>query len=135
MTRKSYFALWGGLFLLCAGLGFITEPEGGLKWLLVGLSVVFFLPPMILLRAAKQKKDWTTVRLIRNLSILSLAATVVVLILNFMSIAWSEAAGNALHSLLVVISAPMFCGQYWLLSLFLWACVLMVSVQHLKNEK
>ena len=28
MTKRTLFALWGGLFLLCAGLGFLPEPEG-----------------------------------------------------------------------------------------------------------
>ena len=34
MKKKSLFALWGGLFLLCAGLGFIPEPAGAVRWVL-----------------------------------------------------------------------------------------------------
>ena len=48
MKKKSLFALWGGLFLLCAGLGFIPEPAGAVRWVLTGGSILFFLPPAML---------------------------------------------------------------------------------------
>ena len=35
--------------------------------------------------------------------------------------------GNALFGVLIVVSSPMVCSGYWALSLFLWACLLMVS--------
>ena len=31
------------------------------------------------------------------------------------------------HDLLNVVSAPMFCSEYWVLSLFGWACLLSAS--------
>ena len=134
MNKTSYFALWGGMYILCAGLGFIPEPEGALKWLLVILAVLFFAPPAGLLHFAVKAGDTHTVKLIRNLCLLSLGATVVVLILNFMSLIWSEAVGNALYGLLIVVSSPMICAQYWLLSMFLWACLLMVSIKYLRKK-
>ena len=69
----------------------------------------------------------------RNLSALSLGLTLAVLILNFMSALGSETLGNVLYYVLVVVSAPMICSGYWVLSLFLWACVLMVSLSQLKR--
>jgi hypothetical protein len=42
--------------------------------------------------------------------------------------------GNLLHILLIIVSAPMVCGQYWVLSLFLWAC-LMIWAQKLLKKK
>ena len=128
MNKKTLFTLWGVLFALCAGFGFLPEPEGAVKSLLTGLSVLFFLPPGLLLCQA----DRDTALLIRNLSALSLGMTMVTLILNFVLAVSSEFLGNVLHYILVVVSAPMICSGYWVLSLFLWACLLMVSLKKCK---
>ena len=130
MNKKTLFALWGVLFILCAGLGFIPEPQGFLKGLMTALAVLFFLPPVWLLH----RDDRETVLLIRNLSALSLGVTLVTLILNFVLAVSSETLGNILHYILVVVSAPMVASGYWVLSLFLWACVLMVSLKMLKKK-
>jgi hypothetical protein len=89
------------------------------------LSVLFFLPPVWLLYRA----DRETALLLRNLSLLSLGITLVTLILNFVLAVSSEFLGNVLHYILVIVSAPMICSGYWVLSLFLWACLLMVSLK------
>ena len=128
MNKKTLFVLWGVFFLLCAGLGFIPEPQGAGKMLMTALSVLFFLPPAWLLWQA----DRETAQLIRNLSLLSLGVTVVTLILNFVLAVSSEFLGNVLHYILVIVSAPMICSGYWVLSLFLWACLLMVSLKKSK---
>ena len=51
------FALWGGLFILCAGLGFIPgfsrNVSAGAQAVLTVLSVAFFAPPACLIYAAK----------------------------------------------------------------------------------
>ena len=125
MNKKMLFTLWGVLFILCAGLGFISVPEGAVKGLMTALSVLFFLPPVLLL----WKADRETSLLIRNLSLLSLGVTLVTLILNFVMAVSSEFLGNVLHYILVIVSAPMICSGYWVLSLFLWACLLMVSLK------
>ena len=36
-----------------------------------------------------------------------------------------KAVGLAFHYILAVVSTPMFCVRYWIVSLFLWACLLM----------
>ena len=125
MNRKMLFTLWGVLFILCAGLGFIPAPTGAVKGLMTALSVLFFLPPVLLL----WKADRETGLLIRNLSMLSLGVTMVTLILNFVMAVSSEFLGNVLHYILVIVSAPMICSGYWVLSLFLWASLLMVSLK------
>ena len=129
MKKTHLFALWGSLFIICAGLGFIPESTGFLRFALTALSLAFFLPPAVLLYRAKQANDLDTVQLIRNLSALSLAVTLVTLILNFLSAFWPEFWGNVLHGILVVVSSPMVCSGYWVLSLFGWACLLVSSVQ------
>ena len=66
MTQKILFALWGCLFILCAGLGFIPEPEGALRLLLTAVSLAFFLPPVLILQDAEKKQDTAAVKLIRK---------------------------------------------------------------------
>ena len=134
MNKKVLFVLWGVLFLLTAGLGYIPEPSEILRGGMTALSLLFFLPPALLLHQSEQKKDWDTVRLVRNLSALSLGLTLAALILNFVLAVSSEQLGTVLHYVLTVISAPMICSGYWVLSLFLWACLLMGSLKILRKK-
>lgn len=135
MSRKTYFLIWGGLFILCACLGFIPEPEGALKWVLVALCLVFFVPPAILAARAAKEKDRTLLKLLRNLSMLSLGSTAAALIGNFLTLMASDALGNGLYALLVIVSTPMICGQYWLLSLFCWAFLMVFCISKLRRKK
>ena len=134
MNKKILFALWGGLFVLCAGLGFVPEATGFLKVLMVLLSIGFFVPGFLLLRECGKTGDRRTAHLIRNLSALSLTATLVLLIANFLSVLGSETLGNILYYMLVIVSSPMVCGQYWVLSLFLWACLMITGMNALKKK-
>ncbi len=127
MKKNVLFALWGILFILCAGLGFIPEPEGGLRVLMTLLSVLFFLPPFGLLAKAKAEKDAGVPRLIAMLSGASLGLTLALLVCSFLSAFASETLGVVLHYVLTVVSSPMICSGYWALSLFLWACLLTAS--------
>ena len=132
MKKSVLYALWGGMFALCAGLGFIPEPEGFVKGLLTVLSVAFFIPPFLLIHQSAGK-DRKTLNLILNLSIASLVLTVVVLVLNLMTLTASETVGNILYYILVIVSSPMVCSQYWALGLFLWACLMIVCTKELKK--
>ena len=129
MEKKHLYYLWAGLFILTALLGFITEPNGLLKALMVMAAVGFFVPPALLLKQG----DFQDIKLVRNLSLVSLITTTVLLVLNVMSVLASEAVGTGLYALLILLSAPMVCSQYWALSMFLWACLLMVSLKLLKK--
>ena len=128
MNKKLLYALWGCLFILCAGLGFIPEPEGSAQVLLTTLSLLFFLPPAVLLH----RGDRNTVLLIRNLSALSLGLSLVLLILNLLTALSSEFLGRVLHYTLVIVSSPMICSGHWAMSLFFWACLLTGSLKLLK---
>lgn len=134
MKRKNLYIAWAVLYVICAALGFIHEPEGVLAGVMVTLSLLFFLPPAILLYRAIPREQWGTVRVVRNLSIASLALTLVMLVLNFLSLGASDAAGYVLYGLLILVSSPMVCAQAWVVSLFLWACLLMVSLKYLKKK-
>lgn len=123
MNHKSLFVLWGILFALTAVLGYFPT-----AWWSTAAAIAFFVPPFVLL----YRGDRDTVLLIRNLSALSLGVTLVVLILNFVLAVSSETLGNLLHIVLTIVSAPMLASGYWVLSLFLWACLLMASLKKLK---
>ena len=133
MNKKLLAGLWAGLFIVCAGLGFIPEPKESLQILMTLLSLLFFLPPALLLYTAGRNHDTAVIQLVRNLSALSLALTVVLLILNFLTVLSSEALGQILHYVLIVVSCPMICSGHWAMCLFLWACLLTASLRQLKK--
>ena len=134
MKEKILYAVWGCLYILCVGLGTVDNAQGIGKVLLMLTAVIFFIPPAIILYDGLREKRRKTLVRIRIISIVSLSLTMVVLIANVMSIAASEAVGNFLHELLILVSAPMLCSQYWVLSLFLWACLLMVSLKRFPKK-
>ena len=123
MNKKLLYMLWAGLFVLCAGLGFIPEPEGSSKIALTIISLIFFLPPAWLL----YRGDVSDAKLVYNLSALSLGLTLILLILNFLTALQSDFLGQVLHYTLVIVSSPMICSGHWAMSLFLWACLLIAS--------
>ena len=127
MNKKLLLTLWGVLFVICAGMGFVPQPGVALKILMVMLSLSFFALGGWILWQAGQKKDPATIGLIRNLSLASLVLTFVMLLANFLSVFTSEWLGNVLHDMLIVVSSPMFCAPSWAFSLFLWACLMVAS--------
>ena len=129
MKSQFLYALWGALFILCAGLGFIPEPAGVLRVLLTGLSILFFLPPAVLVWKGRREKDRQTLMLVRNLSIVSLSLSVLLIIANFLTVFRSELLGDILHGVLVVVSSPMICSGHWAMSLFFRACLLISSAR------
>ena len=133
MNKKFLYALWAGLFILCACCGFIPRTEGVLPLLFTIVSLLFFLPAGLLLWDAGKQQDLHTLKLIRNLAALSLGLTLVLLVLNFLTAMQSEFLGQVLHYILVIVSSPMICSGRWAMSLFLWACLLTASVRQLKR--
>ena len=131
MNQKTLFALWGGFFVLCAGLGFVQDRSP----LMTAAAVVFFLPPWVLLYRAGKAGDIHTLQLIRNLAALSLGLTALLLAVNFAAALGSRLLGDLVHVLLVVISSPMVCSGRWALSLFLWACLLMASMKEIRKTR
>lgn len=124
MKRTLAYILWGCMYIVCVGLGTVENPQGFGKLLLVLTGIIFFLPPGYLLYTARKTGDKKQLLLIRILSILSLALTLVLLVINFLSVGMDAATGMRLYELLNLVSAPMLCCQYWVVSLFLWACLL-----------
>ena len=74
MNKKLSFTIWGVLFAICAGFGFVPQPEGALKVLMVILALGFFGLGGWILWQAGQRKDIATVALIARLSFLSICS-------------------------------------------------------------
>ena len=135
MNRKFLLALWGGLFVVCVAFGFVSEPVGALSFLMAALSLMFFVPPVLLLRQAAQMGHVPTAVLVRNLSAASLGLTLAALIANVLSLLGTETLGNVLHVVLVIVSAPMFCAQIWVIPLFCWAFLMIGAHKLVKKMK
>ena len=128
--KKSYlYIAWGVLYALCLGVSFTPNPTGSGEFFLVASAILFFVPPYVLLWRARKEQDRRTVLILRLICIGVLVLTALFLCLNFLAVHFSEQAGLVLHVLLVMVSVPMVCGQYWTMSLFLWACLLMLTFQ------
>lgn len=134
MKEKLLYAVWAALYILCVGLGFIQEPEGLGKAVLVLIAIGFFVPGGILLYDGIRSQNRKAVKRIRIICLLSLGLTLGMLLLNLVSFAFPETWGEPLYELLLLVSAPMICGQYWVMSMFLWACLLFCSFKKLPKN-
>ena len=135
MSNTTLYLLWGILYAVCAALSFVPVSNGLVYGLLVLLSLLFFVPPGMLLYQAKQKQDRKIFRLVRNLALTSLIGTLLLFVLNVLSVTMSTVVGNVLYVLLALISVPMICGQIWVLSLFCWAILLWLCIFFLKEKR
>ena len=135
MKEKLLYAVWAAFYILCVGLGFIQEPEGLGKAVLVLIAIGFFVPGGILLYDGIRSQNRKAVKRVRIICLLSLGLTLGMLLLNLVSFAFPETWGEPLYELLLLVSAPMICGQYWVMSMFLWACLLFATFVKLPKEK
>ena len=121
------YAAWLCLYILCVGLGTVEEVEGVGKVLFVLTSLIFFIPGIYLLVTGFQEKNRTRILRVRIIAICSLVLTMIVFCCNVSAVAASGNVGSFLHDLLNLVSAPMFCARYWVLSLLCWASLLSAS--------
>ena len=136
MKKKTLYIAWALLFGITAGIGFIRKPQGLAYFTMVLFSLVFFIPPTVLLTKAIHRDDKKEVGRIFWICVGSLTATLVLLVLNFLSVTSTVQTGRILYGILTVVSAPMVCSQHWVVALFLWGCLLTAAAQYLwKNRK
>ena len=128
MKKEFWLALWGGLFIVCAGLGFIPEPQGVLKTVMTLLSLCFFVPPAVLVCRRQM------LSLVRNLAFTSLGLTLTLLVANFLTVLSSQVLGDIAYHMLTIVSCPMVASGHWAMSLFLWACLLLGSLRQSKKQ-
>lgn len=127
MKEKMLYAIWGAMYILCAGLGFIPQRDAFTSAMLTILAVLFFVPGIVLLYEAMREKNTAGIKRIRIIAICSLVLTMLSLCITFMTVTGSASLGNFMQILLTIFSVPMLCSEYWALSLFLWACLLFGS--------
>ena len=120
MKTKTLWLVWLYLFLFCCIIGFIPQPTGFVKVLMILIGIAFFVPGALLLRQGGQKtRKW-----VKLISVLSLVLTTLGIILNFTSVLMAPVWGGVFYILMGIVSTPMLCTQIWALSLFGWACLL-----------
>ena len=134
MKEKVLYCIWAIMYALCAALGFWGEVQGVGRVFLVLAAVIFFLPGAALVVIGQREKNKKVLRTVRITAIVSLVLTLGLLVANMAAVHGSELLGNTLHIILVLVSAPMMCGQYWIMSLFLWACLLFATFLKPKRE-
>jgi hypothetical protein len=134
MKKRILYIVWGLLYALCAGLGHVSQPGDVQSIAMTLISLLFFVPPAILLIDALRSDDRKTLLQLRLISIVSLVLTFILLILNVGSMLASEIWGTVLHEMLIFVSVPMICSRYWILSLFLWALLLFITIPPKKKS-
>ena len=81
MKKRSYpilYTLWASMFLLTAALGLLFPQETGLsRWVLTAVSLIFFVPPWMILSRARAQQEHSQIRLVRYLSLASVVLTAV----------------------------------------------------------
>ncbi len=127
MKKSTLYILWGVGYGICLTVGFLPNLTGFWQYIGVFLGILFFIPPFVLLVQGWKENSRKTLLVLRLVSMLSLVFSLTLLVLNFLSVYFSEAAGLWLYVLLGMVSCPMLCIKYWFLSLFLWACLLFTT--------
>lgn len=127
MKQKLLYIAWGCMAVLCIGLGTIETTKMGMIVPMICLAVVFFVPPAILLYDALAGDDRKGVLRMRWISLISLSLTLVTMIAFILTAAVGHKAADILYEVLILVSCPMICGHYWLISLFLWSCLFSAS--------
>ena len=135
MTKmKKLWIIWAAAYVICTVCAFFPIAPGALSGLFLLLSLGFFVPPAFLIYGAVQNRSRKTLKVIRNLSIISLSLTLVTILLNFVAFEASRAWGLVLYWVLILVSTPMICSQVWVVGLFGWAMLLFTSLTYLKKK-
>ena len=131
MKKKTLYILWGALFVLCAALGFVSNPSEGMKALMFMAAAAFFVTPAWLL----WKGDRRDAVMVAGLSGASLVLTAIMLVMNLLSVRSAVLVGDVVYAIMAVVSVPMLCSRHWALSLFCWACLMICGLKKLKKKK
>ena len=127
VKEKLLYIVWGIMAVLCIGLGTLETEDLLLQIPLLLISIVFFVPAGLLLYDYLDAGNRKGILRIRWICIGSLAVTLVTLLAFFLAALRGAAAAGWLYEVLILVSCPMVCSQYWLVSLFLWACLLFAT--------
>lgn len=112
------YAAWAAVYVVCAALGLLTEGTGTVCGI---FSLLFFLPPVLLLIKGDRRDRWAVL----VLSAASLFLTVVTVLAGVFT---ENPDSRVLAFFTVLVSNPMAISPVWAQSLFLWACLLFGSI-------
>lgn len=130
------FCLWGAFYILNVGLGFISATNIIVKIAMIIVALATFVPGVLLLIQGFQKKNRKLIRTIRWISLGSLGLTTLCLVALLLCTAFAaQTAALIVSILLCIVSAPMFSGQYWIISLFAWAALLSATFLKTPDRK
>lgn len=124
LKYKTLYIIWAVLFVLTAALGFITSAEGTAQLLLRLAAAAFFIPPWVIVTKARKEGAYAHTKRIRRLAALWLLAAMVLLCASIASVNLSDTVGNVLYGVMTVACAPLVCGDFYFLPLFLMATLL-----------
>lgn len=127
MKEKILYCIWAALYITCAGLGFVTERNIAIAIVLELLALAFFVPGILLLHHGLTTGQKGVLLRVRLLSGTSLVLTAGMIVINILTVLSGEEVGQVVNDLLILISAPMFCSNIGLLSIFFWACLFISS--------
>lgn len=127
MKERILYLIWICLYIICVGMGTMIERNTALHIILMILSLIFFVPAVILLHDGLTSGNKKMLLRIRVVSLSSLILTLSMIVINIISVNAGENVGVVLNDMLMLFSAPMFCTYWRWLSIFLWACVFVSS--------
>ena len=127
MKTKALYGIWLCLYILAVGLGTVTQRSAAMHIWFTALSLIFFIPGILLLWEGHRGNCPKLLKQIRLISAGSLLLTVSLIVLNILSVTAGEYAGQILNDVLILVSAPMFLCSWQGVSIFLWACLFVSS--------
>lgn len=135
MKQKLIYLLWLFLYIVCVGLGTIYADILVLQLFQGLFALLFFVPPVLLVLEGLREGQKKYLVQIRTISIISLALTLIFMIANIAAVYATESVGNTLNQIYILVAAPMHCLPYGFISIFLWACLVMLTFPRLWKEK
>ena len=122
-AERMLYIVWLCLYVLCVGLSTIAPYAEGFGLVIMILTeLLFFVPGIWLLVMGLKDRNRKMLLRLRLVTIASLVLTLVALVVYF------KIGSQALYEVLAIVTAPMLCSQYWALSLFCWAALMMATV-------
>ena len=109
-NTKNIWIIWAVAYVICTVCAFFPASNDAASGLYLLLSLGFFVPPAALIYKGVTKKWPKILRVIRNLSIISLASTLVMILLNFVSVQLSEIAKVEALEEVAVLQQSLFDG-------------------------
>lgn len=134
MKKPILYMLWVSLYIICVGLGTVTQRSAAIHVFFFILSLLFFVPGIVLLVHGYRHNDTKVLKTVRFVSLASLVLTLCLIVLNILLVRADDSTGQLLNQLLIFVSAPMFCAYWRGVSLFLWACLFVSSFPRLLRK-